>query len=1025
MNVLPTRISVLPAPESLAAPNLATGQTILLTLSANAPLTVTPGPAGALPALTLNDGATAGLIAQDPSGVLVFATQIAAADTTNDLKVTGLALNGSTIESVGVDGFASQTTLPTQATPIAVLAADLRGNGITDLLSANQDGSLNVFQGNGDGSFQAPVTTPLDITPTGLLAVDFTGSGLPDLIAIDRLSGMLEVRAPAGDGTYPTLLASLYIGGPSAVAAGDFNGDGIPDLIVTSDQNIYAQILLGNGDGSLTPSVKLSTGYGPAGVATGAFSSCGATDIAVTNSADDTITLSLCNGAGAFPTTATLTTGHDPTAILAGDFTGNGILDLAVANTADGTVGIYLGRGDGSFAAPITYVAGAGVSVLRMADLNGDGHPDLIAGNTDDGTVAVLLGRGDGSFQSRAVYGTGAPLADLAVISTTPGSQQLATASPASGGLIVLTNAGSIGVDPNTHGSPLDTTTLASLSGADTGLAINPAHQNLLQTLGSLDPASAGIISLPYLTAGPDGAIYALSATGGLIGAGAISRLAADHSSLTAIASFDPATIGSTPSGGLTLDGQGNLIGTTTSGGPNGNGGVFRLTPGGALELLAAFATPDQPAGQVALTAQGDLFGATQQGGANAAGDLFRTDTETGTITDIADFDGAALGGQPSGGVIISGQGDLFGTTQSGGANGLGTLFEYQASTSTLMALASFSFSSTGYAPSGPLLQDAAGNLFGVTQGGGQYYSGVVFEYVAASQSLQAIYSFTGGNDGATPIGGVIMDARGNLFGATQTGGRYGHGTVFELAADHQTLLTLASFQGDGAANRAPSTGVVADAQGTLYGVLHSSVPGIADTLFTIQDSNFGDQVICFYPGTKISTPEGERSVETLAIGDLVLTADGQTRPIRWIGRQTVSTRFGDKTRILPIRLRAGSLAPGLPRRDLLLSPDHAIALDGILIHASALLNHTSITREHNVPERFTYYHIELATHELILAEGQPCETFIDNVERQAFDNWAEHEALYGAAPEMAELSLPRAQSRRQLPTSLRARLAA
>ena len=341
------------------------------------------------------------------------------------------------------------------------------------------------------------------------------------------------------------------------------------------------------------------------------------------------------------------------------------------------------------------------------------------------------------------------------------------------------------------------------------------------------------------------------------------------------------------------------------------------------------------------------------------------------------------------------------------------------------MTLASFSFATTGYAPSGPLLEDQAGNLYGVAQGGGQYYSGVVFEYVAATQSLEAIYSFTGGNDGASPIGGVIMDARGNLFGATQSGGRYGHGTAYELSADRQTLVTLASFQGDGAANRAPSTGLVADAQGNLYGVLHSTVPGIADTLYTIQDSNFGDQVICFYPGTGIATPEGERAVETLAIGDLVRTADGKTRPVRWIGRQTVSTRFGDKTRTLPIRIGAGSLAPGLPRRDLLLSPDHAVALDGILIQASALLNHTSITREHNVPERFTYYHIELASHELILAEGQPCETFIDNVERQAFDNWQEHEDLYGQAPEMAELPLPRAQSRRQLPASLRARLAA
>ena len=1024
MNVLPTRITVSPTPNSLAVPNLVTGQTIYLTLSANAPLIVSPGPGGTLPSLTLNDGATAGLISAGPSGVLTFATTIASTETTYNLKVTGLALNGSTVDSAGVDGFATQTTVITPATPTAVLAADLWGNGSTDLVSTNQDGSISVFISNGDGTFQAPITTQTDISPTSLLAVDLTQSGTPDLVVIDRNSGTLEVLAPAGDGTYPIILASLFIGGPTAIATADLNGDGLPDLIVTSQQNTYAQALFGNGDGTFAPPVQLTTGYGPAGIATGAFITGGPTDIAITNSDDNTVTLLLPDGTGAFTTTATLTTGHDPTAIIAADFTGNGIIDLAVANTADGTVSVYLGRGDGSFAAPMTYVTGAGVSVLRTADLNGDGHLDLIAGNTTDGTVAVLLGNSDGSFQSRAVYGTGAPLADLAVISTTQDHQQIVTASPSSGGLIILTNSGPIGVDPNTRGAALDTSSLASLSGADTGLAINPPHQNLLQTLGSLDPSTAGVISQPNLTVGPDGAIYGLSATGGIVGAGALSQLSADHTTFSTL-SFDPATIGGAPSGGLAPDGQGNLYGTTTTGGPNGNGSVFRLSPGGALDTLAPFTTPDQPAGQIALDTQGDIFGTTQQGGANNAGYLFETNTQTGTITDLADFDGTTLGGQPNGGVITDSQGNLFGTTQSGGANGFGTLFEYQASTSTLMTLASFSFATTGYAPSGPLLEDQAGNLYGVAQGGGQYYSGVVFEYVAATQSLEAIYSFTGGNDGASPIGGVIMDARGNLFGATQSGGRYGHGTAYELSADRQTLVTLASFQGDGAANRAPSTGLVADAQGNLYGVLHSTVPGIADTLYTIQDSNFGDQVICFYPGTGIATPEGERAVETLAIGDLVRTADGKTRPVRWIGRQTVSTRFGDKTRTLPIRIGAGSLAPGLPRRDLLLSPDHAVALDGILIQASALLNHTSITREHNVPERFTYYNIELASHELILAEGQPCETFIDNVERQAFDNWQEHEDLYGQAPEMAELPLPRAQSRRQLPASLRARLAA
>ena len=147
------------------------------------------------------------------------------------------------------------------------------------------------------------------------------------------------------------------------------------------------------------------------------------------------------------------------------------------------------------------------------------------------------------------------------------------------------------------------------------------------------------------------------------------------------------------------------------------------------------------------------------------------------------------------------------------------------------------------------------------------------------------------------------------------------------------------------------------------------------------------------------------------------------------MGRQTVSTVFGDPLRVLPIRITAGALGEGaggmLPVRDLLVSPDHALLVDGVLIQAGALVNGTTIRREGAVPERFTYHHVELADHALVLAEGVPAETFVDNIERLGFDNWAEHEALYGAAAPIAELDLPRAKSARQVPMATRARLAA
>ena len=182
---------------------------------------------------------------------------------------------------------------------------------------------------------------------------------------------------------------------------------------------------------------------------------------------------------------------------------------------------------------------------------------------------------------------------------------------------------------------------------------------------------------------------------------------------------------------------------------------------------------------------------------------------------------------------------------------------------------------------------------------------------------------------------------------------------------------------------------------------------------------------VCFLAGTQIKAPAGDVRVEALAIGDLVLTADGRVAPVRWVGIQSVVSLFADRLRSFPIRITTGALGDGLPVRDLFVSPDHALFLDGALVQAGALVNGTTIVRETEMPERFTYFHVELEDHSLILAEGVPAETFLDTVTRRRFDNWAEYEARYGdTGPLLAELPAPRIKSARQLPRALRDRLA-
>jgi Hint domain len=195
-------------------------------------------------------------------------------------------------------------------------------------------------------------------------------------------------------------------------------------------------------------------------------------------------------------------------------------------------------------------------------------------------------------------------------------------------------------------------------------------------------------------------------------------------------------------------------------------------------------------------------------------------------------------------------------------------------------------------------------------------------------------------------------------------------------------------------------------------------------TTTTTASGSIDTITICFMAGTMIAVPDGSVAVEALKRGDLVLTTDGRAVPVSWLGHQTVSTVFGDPLRVLPIRIKAGAIAENVPSRDLLLSPDHAILVDGALIQAGALVNGTSVVREADVPQTFTYYHVEVDDHALILAENIPAETFVDNVERLAFDNWAEHQALYPEGKSITELPYPRAKAHRQVPVNIRAKLA-
>lgn len=153
--------------------------------------------------------------------------------------------------------------------------------------------------------------------------------------------------------------------------------------------------------------------------------------------------------------------------------------------------------------------------------------------------------------------------------------------------------------------------------------------------------------------------------------------------------------------------------------------------------------------------------------------------------------------------------------------------------------------------------------------------------------------------------------------------------------------------------------------------------------------------IACFLRGTLIATPAGERPVEDLAIGSEVVTATGAVKTVLWVGRRSYASMFvGANPAVLPVRIAAGALDDNLPRRDLLVSPCHAVLIDGMLVPAGDLVNGTSVTSERGL-ETIDYFHIELEDHDIVLAEGVACETFVDHDSRMAFQNAAEYLELY------------------------------
>jgi uncharacterized repeat protein (TIGR03803 family) len=297
----------------------------------------------------------------------------------------------------------------------------------------------------------------------------------------------------------------------------------------------------------------------------------------------------------------------------------------------------------------------------------------------------------------------------------------------------------------------------------------------------------------------------------------------------TPIYSFLGGSDGNNPSSGLIFDGAGNLYGVTYQGGASGNGTVFELKPasGGWNEsILYTFAGGGDgsvPYGGLVFDGIGNLYGTTQYGGAAPCGncgtvfELSPIGAGGWTKQTLHSFQGTAQGGDgedPVCTLVFDKSGDLFGTTESGGANGRGTVFELSPENGVWTETVIYNFSATeSRGPLAGLIFDAAGNLYGTTTYGGSIFK---LTQTAGVWTETVLHNFSS-SDGTNPTASLIFDSSGNLYGTATQGGAYGHGTVFEFSPSSGSFTKLYDFQGGNDGND-PYGNLVFDKSGNLYG---------------------------------------------------------------------------------------------------------------------------------------------------------------------------------------------------------------
>jgi uncharacterized repeat protein (TIGR03803 family) len=380
-------------------------------------------------------------------------------------------------------------------------------------------------------------------------------------------------------------------------------------------------------------------------------------------------------------------------------------------------------------------------------------------------------------------------------------------------------------------------------------------HTNLANG-GSVSGSATSTLTITNLTTANNG-------TYSVIISNTLGSVISSNVTLTVVAGTTPGTAlatlhwfgsntgdGQTPNG-LMQANDGDLYGTTQSGGISGSSGygtIFKITTNGLFTTLvpfteASYTLGDRPLAALVEDTNGNFYGTTELGGTNLVGNIFQL-TPGNTLTNLYSFTGGDDGSNPSVPLVLGTDGNLYGSTPTGGNFGHGNIFQMTPA-GTFTNLYSFTGGADGNSPSGGLLPDPHGNFYGLTTYGGTHSEGNIFK-MTPDDLVTNLYSFTGGTDGYWPIGALVFGDDGNLYGATKRntiGAFQFYGTLF-TSTTNGTLDTLYKLNyTDGAY---PFAGLILGSDGNFYGTTYSGAYDQNGTVFRITPSGALTTLVAF-----------------------------------------------------------------------------------------------------------------------------------------------------------------------------------